>query len=172
MYTRRCLLLVLLASGVLSAQDAPSSAHVTTAAKQELQVTGAVKQPLTLTADDLAKMPRASVKTTSSGMETVYEGVWLTEVLKKAGVPQGGDLRGKALAAYVLASAEDGYQVLFSLGELDPSFIDNQILVADTANGKPLFGAQGRFRLVVPKDKPGARSVRMLNKIEVVQVRK
>jgi DMSO/TMAO reductase YedYZ molybdopterin-dependent catalytic subunit len=172
MYTRRCLLLGLLAASLLSAQDASSSAQVTTAAKQELQVTGAVKQPLTLTADDLAKMPRASVKTTSSGMETVYEGVWLTDVLKKAGVPQGGDLRGKALATYVLASADDGYQVLFSLAELDPSFIDNQILVADTANGKPLFGAAGRFRLVVPKDKPGARSVRMLNKIEVVQVRK
>ncbi len=40
------------------------------------------------------------------------------------------------------------------------------------ANGKALFGAQGRFRLVVPKDKPGARSVRMLTKIEVVQLRK
>jgi DMSO/TMAO reductase YedYZ molybdopterin-dependent catalytic subunit len=168
MYTRRCLFVALLAAGLLPAQDAPS----TGAAKQEIQITGAVKQPLTLTADDLAKMPRASVKTTSSGMETTYDGVWLTEVLKKAGVPQGGELRGKALATYVLAEAEDGYQVLFSLAELDPSFIDNQILVADTANGKPLFGAAGRFRLVVPKDKPGARSVRMLNKIEIVQVRK
>src|SRR5580658_7068290 len=168
MYTRRCLFVALLVAGLLPAQDAPSAGS----AKQEIQITGAVKQPVTLTANDLAKMPRASVTTTSSGMETVYEGVWLTEVLKKAGVPQGGELRGKALATYVLASAEDGYQVLFSLAELDPSFIDNQILVADTANGKPLFGAAGRFRLVVPKDKPGARSVRMLNKIEVVQVRK
>ena len=50
--------------------------------------------------------------------------------------------------------------------------VDNETLLADTANGKPLFGAQGRFRLVVPKDKPGARSVRMLTKIEVVQLRK
>lgn len=70
-------------------------------------------------------------------MDTVYEGVWLHEVLKKAGVPQGGELRGKALAGYVLAEAQDGYQVVFSLGELDPAFIDNEILLADTANGKP-----------------------------------
>ncbi len=110
--------------------------------------------------------------TTNNGMETVYEGVWLHEVLKKAGVPQGSELRGKALSSYVLAEAQDGYQVVFSLGELDPAFIDNEILLADTANGKPLFGAQGRFRLVVPKDKPGARSVRMLTKLEVVQLRK
>ena len=162
MYTRRSLVLALLVASCLAAQDAPPT----------VQVTGAVKQALTLSADDLAKMPRATVKTTSSGMETVYDGVWLHEVLKKAGVPQGGELRGKALSSYVLAEAQDGYQVLFSLGELDPAFIDNEILLADTANGKPLFGGQGRFRLVVPKDKPGARSVRMLTKIEVVQVRK
>jgi DMSO/TMAO reductase YedYZ molybdopterin-dependent catalytic subunit len=162
MDTRRSWILGLLASGLLLAQDAPPT----------LQVTGAVKQELTLTADDLAKMPRASVRTMNNGMETVYDGVWLHEVLKRAGVPQGGELRGKALAGYVLAQASDGYQVVFSLGELDPAFIDNEILLADTANGKPLFGAQGRFRLVVPKDKPGARSVRMLTKLEVVQLRK
>ena len=167
MFTRRLLVLTVTTAGLsavslLTAQDAQPS----------IQVTGAVKQPLTLTAGDLAKMPRASVKTASNGMETVYEGVWLHEILKKAGVPQGSDLRGKALASYVLAEAQDGYQVLFSLGELDPAFIDNEILLADTANGKPLFGATGRFRLVVPKDKPGARSVRMLTKLEVVQLRK
>jgi DMSO/TMAO reductase YedYZ molybdopterin-dependent catalytic subunit len=159
MYTRRLLLFAILTAGFLAAQDS-------------VQITGAVKQPLTLSADDLAKMPRATVHTTSSGIETVYEGVWLHEVLKKAGVAQGGELRGKALTNYVLAEAQDGYQVLFSLAELDPAFIDNEILLADTANGKALFGAQGRFRLVVPKDKPGARSIRMLTKIEVVQVRK
>jgi DMSO/TMAO reductase YedYZ molybdopterin-dependent catalytic subunit len=162
MYTRHWLLIAILATGLLRAQEPQPT----------LQVTGAVKQALTLSAADLAKMPRSTVKTTNNGMETVYEGVFLFEVLKAAGVPQGGELRGKALASYVLAEAQDGYQVVFSLGELDPSFIDNQILVADTANGKPLFGAQGRFRLVVPKDKPGARSVRMLTKLEVVQVRK
>ena len=162
MYTPRSLVLGLLAAGLLPAQDGPPT----------VLVTGAVKQPLTLSAGDLAKMPRASVRTTNNGMETVYEGVWLHEVLKQAGVPQGSELRGKALSSYVVAEAQDGYQVVFSLGELDPAFIDNEILLADTANGKPLFGAQGRFRLVVPKDKPGARSVRMLTKLEVVQLRK
>lgn len=137
-----------------------------------IQVTGAVKQPLTLTADDLAKLPRASVRMMNNGMETVYEGVWLHEALKKAGVPQGEALRGKALAGYIIAEAQDGYQVVFSLGELDPGFADTEILLADTANGKPLFGGQGRFRLVIPKDKAGARSVRMLTKLEVVQLRK
>jgi DMSO/TMAO reductase YedYZ molybdopterin-dependent catalytic subunit len=162
MYTRRLCLGFLLSAGMLAAQEPATN----------VQVTGAVKQPLMLSADDLARMPRAAVTTTSNGMQTKYEGVWLHEVLKRAGAPQGETLRGKALAGFVLAEAQDGYQVVFSLGELDPAFIDNEILLADTANGKPLFGAQGRFRLVVPKDKPGARSVRMLTKLEVVQLRK
>ncbi|MCX6621215.1 MAG: molybdopterin-dependent oxidoreductase [Acidobacteria bacterium] len=161
MYTRRWLLLWLLA-GLLPAQDGQPA----------VQVAGAVKQALNLSAEDLARMPRASVRTTDNGIETVYEGVWLHEALKMAGVPQDSDLRGKALTSYVLAEAQDGYQVVFSLGECYPSLIDNQILLADTANGKALFGAQGRFRLVVPKDKPGARPVRMLTRLEVVQVRK
>ena len=89
MDTRRSLVLGFFAAGLLPAQNTQPS----------IQITGAVKQPLTLSADDLAKMPRASVRTTSNGMETVYEGVWLHEVLKRAGVPQGSELRGKALAS-------------------------------------------------------------------------
>lgn len=72
MYTPRWCLVLFLSLGVLSAQEPPVT----------IQVTGAVKQPLTLTVDEL------------------------------------------------------------------------------------------RFRLVVRKDKPGARSVRMLTKLEVVQLRK
>src|ERR1700694_5497534 len=111
MYTRRWLILGVLAASLLPAQDG----------QQSVQVTGAVKQALTLSADDLAKMPRVSVRTTNNGMETVYEGVWLHEVLKRAGVPQGSELRGKALSGYVMAEAQDGYAVVFSLGETDPA---------------------------------------------------
>lgn len=142
------------------------------ACAQDLKVAGDVKQPLSLSAGDLAKMPRASAKTTSNGRQAVCEGVALAEILKKAGVPQGAELRGKALSTYILAKAQDGYEAVFSLGETDPDFGNTEILVADTADHKPLSGAQGRFRLVVPKDKYGARSVRMLTSLEVVQLRK
>ena len=87
MYTRRWLFFGLLTAAVLPAQDTQSS----------IQVTGAVKQALTLSADDLAKMPRASVSTTSNGMETVYEGVWLHEVLKRAGVGKGANSAARRL---------------------------------------------------------------------------
>jgi DMSO/TMAO reductase YedYZ molybdopterin-dependent catalytic subunit len=137
-----------------------------------VSITGAVKTPLTLSAVDLASMPRAKAVTDGNGVQTTYEGVWLSDVLKKAGVPLGSGLRGAALAGYVLASASDGYTVLFSIGELDPDMTSGQYLLADTANGKTLFGENGAFRLVIPTDKRGARSVRLLTKIEVVQLKK
>lgn len=141
-------------------------------AAPSVAVTGAVATPLTLTAADLATMPRASVTTNSNGIATKYEGVWLSDILKKAGVALGPALRGSALSAYVVASASDGYQVVFSVGELDPEMTDGQYLLADEANGKPLFGENGAFRLIIPKDKRGARSIRMLTTLNVVQLRK
>lgn len=143
------------------AQTAPSIA-----------VTGAVSQPLTLTAADLAAMPRATATLNSNGVATAYEGVWIADVLKRAGVPFGAGMRGAALAGYVVASASDGYQVVFSLGELDPELSDAQYLLADKANGRPLSGQNGAFRLVIPKDKHGARSIRMLTTLNMVQLRK
>jgi DMSO/TMAO reductase YedYZ molybdopterin-dependent catalytic subunit len=162
MKTRRLLLIAAVTAFAAAGQEAPSA----------VQITGMVKQPLSLTSDDLAKLPRASVKMTSNGLETTYEGVWLHEILKRAGAPLGGELRGKALTTYLLVEAKDGYQVLFSLAEIDPAFTENQVLLADKADGKSLIGSQGPFRLVAAKDKPGARSIRMVTKIEVVQLRK
>jgi hypothetical protein len=137
-----------------------------------LEVAGDLPTPLRLAPADLAALPRAQVETSTDGITVRYEGVWLHTLLAKAGVPLGENLRGKALASYVVATAQDGYQVLFSLAELDPAFTANQILLADTANGKPLSGPQGAFRLVVPTDKRGARSIRLLTRLELVRLRK
>ena len=162
--TRMCrfLLLCFLLPVTTSAQQSPAS----------ITVTGTTAEPLMLTAADLAQMPRATVTITSAGIETRYEGVWLYEILRKAGVQLGEALRGKALATYVLAEAQDGYQVVFSVGELDPGLTNGQVLLADKANDKPLFGDNGAFRIVAPGDKRPARSVRMLTKLEIVQLGK
>jgi len=139
----------------------------------KLVVTGDVPTPLTLNANDLATMPRESAEVTDQdGAKTTYEGVALQEILKKAGIEFGRALRGKALAGYVIAEAKDGYAVVFSLGELDPDLGGTRVIVADKRDGKPLFTYQGPVRLVLPADKEGARSVRMLEKLEVVKLRK
>jgi DMSO/TMAO reductase YedYZ molybdopterin-dependent catalytic subunit len=139
----------------------------------KLVIAGDVAHPLTLSKEELAKMPRTSVTVKGEDdTETTYEGVLLYDILKQAGAPLDKQLMGKALASYVLAEARDGYQVVYTLTELDPSFTSNKIIVADTVNGKPLFPYQGPLRLVVPGEKKGARSLRMLEKITVVRLRK
>ena len=157
----------------LSLRLASAQAPEQNGAAPELTIRGDIPAPLTLKADDLARMPRETVAVPDQdGTKVNYEGVPLREILKRAGVPLGKDLRGKALASYVLAKAHDGYQVVFSLGELDDAFGNESIVVADKRDGKALFGYQGPFRLVCPNDKAGARSIRMLGTLEVVRLQK
>jgi DMSO/TMAO reductase YedYZ molybdopterin-dependent catalytic subunit len=138
-----------------------------------LSVQGDIPTPLSLTADDLAKMPRETASVPApNGTKIVYEGVTLLAVMQKAGAPFGKQLRGKVLSSYVLAKATDGYQVIFTLGELDPDFGNESILLADKRDGKPLPDKQGPFRLVCPNDHEGARSVRMLQTLELVRLAK
>ncbi len=126
-----------------------------------------------LLAQDLASMPRQSVPVEEEdGTKVTYEGVLLRDVLSRAGAATGNKLRGKALASYIVASAHDGYKVVFTLGEIDPSFGNAPILVADKRDGKALFGYQGPLRLVCANDKAGARSVRMLETLELVSLAK
>jgi DMSO/TMAO reductase YedYZ molybdopterin-dependent catalytic subunit len=158
--------------GLVFAQ-APQSQPPAPSGPATLVVSGDVATPLTLKAEDLAAMLREKASIPEQdGTEVEYEGVPLREVLKRAGAPLGGQLRGKALASYVLAKAHDGYQVVFALGEIDAQFGNEQIIVADKRDGKPLFGYQGPFRLVCPHDKAGARSVRMLETLEIVRLQK
>ena len=163
-------------SAVLPAQTAspaPSSQTPPATTELKIAVTGDVPTPLTLTAGDLAAMPRETAEITEQdGQKIAYEGVPLQELLKRAGVAFGREMRGKNLAGYVLAQARDGYAVLFGLGEIDASLSGEKILVVDKRDGKPLFPYQGPARLVLPGDKEGARSVRMLEKLEVVKLRK
>lgn len=139
---------------------------------QSLTIGGDIPKALTLTKEDLAKMPRASVSWSEHGPVVSYEGVSLYQILKAAGAPLGKQLSGKALAAYILAEAKDGYQVVFTLPEVDPAFTDDKILLADTADGQPLDAKHGPFRIVAAREKKGARSIRMLEKITIVRLPK
>jgi DMSO/TMAO reductase YedYZ molybdopterin-dependent catalytic subunit len=157
------------AFGVTVALGAALSAQAP-AASGPLAVSGAVKTPLTLTKADLQAMPRTAVTLDDHGKKQVYAGVLVSEILTRAGAPIGTEVKGGALATYVLASAGDGYQVLFSIGELDPAVSGSEIIVADTVDGGPLSDTQGPLRIVVPRDKRGARSIRMLQRLEVVRL--
>jgi DMSO/TMAO reductase YedYZ molybdopterin-dependent catalytic subunit len=137
-------------------------------------VDGDVETSLSLTISELSGFPRETLKVTNehSGKEETYQGVPVVELLKRAGVPQGHELRGAAMTTYVRAQGADGYSVTFSLAELDPSIQDSDVIVADTLNGEPIPGKLGPLRLVAPHDKRPARWVSMLRSLTVVKISK
>lgn len=148
----------------LRAQDSTSSVA--------LKIGGNVTTPLTLSLADLKNIPnRQTLKVVNphSKKTEVYQGVALEDLLRKAGVPQGEALRGKAMATYVLAEAADNYRVVFSLAELDSGIGDSGVIVADTLDGAPLGPNEGPLQLVAPHDKRPARWIRMLKSVTVLE---
>jgi len=117
----------------------------------------------------LAAMPRSAARVRGhDGAERNYEGVALAEILKRAGLPQGDQLRGGLLGRYLLFTAHDGYHVVFSLPELDPAFTGAAALLADHVDGQPLPPREGPLRLIIPGEKREARWIRMVERIDVL----
>jgi len=142
------------------------------AAAPILKVNGDVRVPLSLSMDDLKKMPRKTIAVVNPHDQKAekYEGVLVEDLLRKAGVPQGEDLRGPLLASYLVFEAEDGYRAVFSIAELDSGIVDSGVIVADTLDGAPLPAKQGPIRLIAPHEKRAARWIRMLKSITVTHI--
>ena len=157
---------------VLPASTAGVAFAQTTPVTAELRIGGAVSTPLVLTVADLKNMPRKKLTVVNphNKKTEVYEGILLEDLLHKAGVTQGENLRGAAMATYVLAEAIDGYRVVFSLAELDSGILESEVIVADTLDGAALGAKEGPFKLVAPHEKRPARWVRMLKSITVVRI--
>ena len=162
-------ILLLLGFSAWARQSAPPNPST---GPSDFKISGTVTAPLDLTLADLKAMPRKTLRVDNahSKKTEVYEGVLVEDLLQKAGVPQGEQLRGPAMATYVLVEAADNYRVIFSLAEFNSSFQDSEIIVADTMDGVPIAGTLGPFRLVAPHEKRPARWVEMVKSLTVVRV--
>jgi hypothetical protein len=152
--------LVVLASGLTSAEDSAS-----------LTVVGVRGKTVTLGAADLQGLVPRTIEATDphSKERAAYQVVPLSKVLALADVPFDTLLKGAALAATVRAEARDGYRVAFSLVELDPGIACAEVFVAFQRDGKALPPDMGPFRLIVPTDRRGARWVRQLTRVTVIE---
>jgi len=114
----------------------------------------------------LAALPHKTITVYNehAKLNQAFTGVELMELLKLLGVvekPHGKDLR-----LYVVAEGSDGYQVVYSIGEVTPDVHDGTVLVADGLDGKPI-GDSGPLQLVATGEKRPARWVRNLVAIRV-----
>lgn len=121
-----------------------------------------------LDAETRAALPRVAVSATAHGKALDCEGVGLSDLLRKAN-GLSAELRGPALASYVLVSARDGYRVVYSLAELDTSLGKRQVVLADQCNGQPLTDEEGPLRLIAADELRPARWVRQVQSITVVR---
>ena len=136
-------------------------------AQLALEVEGGAQK--TISQSEFQKMPHQTLTVTNphSKKQEKYEGVPLRALLDQVGAPAGENLSGPEMRNYIVINAKDGYKVVLALEEVDPMFQQNQVLVADTLDGKPLDDKHGPLQLVVPEDKRPARWVRMISKISV-----
>jgi hypothetical protein len=165
--------------GSNSTKGVPMSGNVpgpdTTGVQQELAREKAPAGPLRIsfgknsaewTPATLAALPHQTVTVFNEHAKAsqTYSGVLLMDLLKPLGVaekPHGKDLR-----FYVVAEGSDGYQVVYSIGEVTPDLHDGTVLVADAMDGKSL-GDNGPLQLVATGEKRPARWVRNLVAIRV-----
>lgn len=133
----------------------------------------------TLSVEDLEGIGLKDVQWDPKGESHAYRAVPLENVLRCVGIGPGemsdatnpSEKRsGWKLA--VVATATDGFQAVFSVAEVFKAMGRTDAYVATRENGNPLDASVGPFRLVVPTDGEGSRSVRNLERLTVLDLRK
>ncbi|WP_257572789.1 molybdopterin-dependent oxidoreductase [Janthinobacterium sp. UMAB-56] len=161
---------LLVAAPVWSAAPSPARDNMSHA----LAVTGMLETPLTLKVADLRQLPPANggeiavTRQNGDRAETItsYRGVRLRDILDKAVLDAPGHNDVKKLA--IIATATDGYAVVFSWGELYNAPAGEGVIVYYEKNGKALDDSDGEIALISAKDiRTGPRHVKWLNAIEV-----
>jgi len=115
----------------------------------------------------LATLPHTTLTVFNEHVKAnqTYSGVSLETLLTRIGVPDKP--RGKDFRLYLLAEGNDGYGVVYSLGEVTPDVHEGAVIVADSLAGKPI-GDNGPLQLVATGEKRPARWVRNLVAIHVL----
>ena len=134
----------------------------------QLRITGAVRRPGVLTAPQLAGMTSRTVSVsyrTERGDERhTAVGIPLSALVDQAGVVLAQGREHDELSIGIVVIGLDGYRALISYGEMAPAFGNRGVLLATSADGKPL----ARPWLVVPGDLRGARYVKDVVELHVV----
>jgi hypothetical protein len=142
---------------------------VTTEDSARLTIHGIGGSSATLSVSDLSKLPQKTVKAMDHGTRATFQGVLLTDVLKRVDLPSGEEFHSTGASYYLTAEAKDGYEVVFAWAELDSTFINKSVYVVTKRDGKPLPDNDGPFQLLVPGERRSARWVRQVTVLKIQQ---
>jgi len=169
--------LLTMAAVSTTAQNQPSSPGAGPMAQMgEMHKAAVPAGPLKITFGDksatwtvatLASLPHVTVKVHNehTKADETYMGVPLIALLTPLGVHDAP--RGKDLRLYVVAEGSDGYEVVYSSGEITPEVNNSTVIVADSENGKPLSD-DDPLKMIATEEKRPARWVRSLVAIRVL----
>src|SRR6202161_1800797 len=113
-------------------------------------VSGQVADPGIYNLPTTTPVTTESVTYTAAGVPVsdTYTGTTLWNLLADAGGVTTTTAKNDILSKYVIATGSDGYQAVFSLGEIDPMFGNQPVLIAYADTGGQLGpnGSEGLAR--------------------------
>ncbi len=122
---------------------------------------------MTLSAAQLAELPRVSGTASAHGNVFAFEGHDLRRVLRLAGIAPVDSLRRAQLRRVVVFVGADGYSALIALSDLDVSIGARRVILVDREDGQPLPADLGPRRIIVEGDQRPTRWVRQVVRVEV-----
>lgn len=131
-----------------------------------LTVSGLVARPMQLSLAQLRAMPQIHVAITQASghgpvvLDCTGPGIF---ILLQHASPSFGPGRNAALAHTLLFTADDGYAVALSLGEVDPNYQKSAPIMATDCAAQPLVAP----RLIVPGDGHAGRAVAGVVSMEI-----
>ncbi|MDB5393661.1 MAG: molybdopterin-binding oxidoreductase [Rhodospirillales bacterium] len=138
---------------------------------ESFAIEGAVDHPRIVTLTDLQREPQTAetvfMHTGPGALAGRFTGVSLWTLLKEAGLTNDSTKKNDLINHFVIVTGSDGYSALLSIGEIAPEFGAGQPIVAYQEAGKPIEGADGFARLIVPGDRAAGRAVSAIASIEV-----
>jgi len=152
---------------VLVALAVPATGAVAATAHQArpvLTVSGAVSDPASYTASQLAALPTETIQLPGPGGQAVPATGVSLDLLVTTASPVLPAAKNALLRVIVTASGPFGGRVSFALGELDPNFGDHDAVVLLSVAGRPLPAGPA---LVVPGDRVPVRDLPVVSSIVV-----
>ena len=153
---------------VLEVRPATSTKKMERLFSPHFTITGAVGKALTV--KNIQSYVRTALRVKHLGEGRGYHGIDYYGGVPFKAILKGANLK-RDLSTVLLISAPDGYRSLFSYGELFLAPEGDRVMVADRIDDQTIKKG-GKFQIVCPDDLMSDRTVKAVQNVEIISLRK